>query len=256
MTIGQLIRDFRKERRMTLTELAGRLEISPSYLSAIERNIRRPSASVLKNTGEILDIPLSLLAGSEEDILTGKRLREIREGRGLSLEDLSEISDIPVGRLVKFEEGRDMPDQYSLDKLSAGLNVTLKYFMRGNKKSNSLGDGLRKMRMSRNITIQALAEKAGISPGLISQIENGQTTPHLETLEAIAKVLNTSSAHLLMEGKNTEDLLATFNSEMMDVLGDPNVQAVLRSIREMRTYEIRFIINYIRFYSQNRTLII
>lgn len=255
MNIGQIIRDFRKERGVTLTELAGKLEISPSYLSAIERNIRKPSTQILKNIGEILNIPVNLLVSSEEDMLTGKRLKEIREERGLSLEDLSEICDIPVNRLLKFEEGREIPDLDSLGRLSAGLNVTIRYFLDKDDNKNSLGNRLRKVRMDRNITILTLADKAGISPGLISQIENGQTTPHLETLEAIAKVLNTSPAYLLMEGRDVEDLLATYNSDMLDVLGDPNVQAVLRSLRDLRINEIKFIINYVKFYGQNSMLI-
>lgn len=255
MNIGQIIRDFRREKGVTLTELANKLEISPSYLSALERNIRKPSNQMLKNIGDKLDIPLHFLVGSEEDILTGKRLKQIRESRGLSLEDLSEICDIPAGLLAKFEAGKQSPDQDYLGKLSTGLNITIKYFQDRND-SNSLGNRLKKARLDSDVTITTLAEKAGVSPGLISQIENGQTTPHLETLEAIAKVLNTSPAYLLMEGRDVEDLMASFSSDVIDVLWDPNVQAVLRSLRDLRMNEIRFIINYIEFYRQNNVLIL
>lgn len=255
MNIGQIIRDFRKERGVTLTDLAGQLEISPSYLSAIERNIRKPSVQMLKKIGDRLNIPVNYLVGQEEDVITGKKLKYMRESRGLDLDDLSEICDIPVNLLLKFEEGKESPDLDNLKKLSEGLNVTIKYFLDRSDSNNSLGVRLRKVRMDRGLTIAALAEKAGVSLGLISQIENGQTTPHLETLETIAGVLNTSPGYLLMESKDVEDLLATLSTDMIDVLGDPNVQAVLRSLREFTINEIKYILNFIQFYKQNKTLL-
>lgn len=59
MNLGEKIRDFRKERGITLTSLAAGLDISPSYLSSIERNMRRPSIQVLKRIGSRLNIPVN-----------------------------------------------------------------------------------------------------------------------------------------------------------------------------------------------------
>lgn len=255
MKIGLIIRDFRKERGITLTELALKLEISPSYLSAIERNIRRPSVQMLKKIGDRLNIPVNYLVGSQEDVLSGKRLKHMRESRNLSLDDLSEICDIPARLLEKLEEGREVPDLDCIKKLSQGLNVTIKYFLDGGEGSNSLGNRLKKVRIDRDLTIMELAQKAGVTPGLISQIENGQTTPHLETLENISRALNTSPAYLLMEGRDVEDLLSTLSSDMLEVLGDPGVQAVLRSLRDFQENEIKYILNYIRFFKQNSSLL-
>lgn len=254
MHIGQIVREYRREKGVTLTGLAEKLEISPSYLSAIERNIRRPSSQMLRNISDKLNIPVFFLTGSEEDIITGKKLKAMRESKGLNIEDLSEICDIPARLLAKFEEGSINPDSDCLEKLSAGLNVSIKYFQ-DKVDNNGLGTRLRKIRTDSYITIAALAEKAGVSPGLISQIENGQTMPHLETLARIAGALNTSSANLLIEGRDVEDLMASFSSDMIDVLGDPNVQAVLRSLRGLETNEKRYIINYIQFYKQHNPLI-
>lgn len=139
LKIGLIIRGFRKDRRITLNELAGNLEISPSYLSAIERNIRRPSIQILKKIGDALNIPISYLLGTRDDVLSGKKLKYMRESRNLSTEDLSEICDLPVRLIEKFEAGEEVPDLASLKKLSEGLNVTIKYFLdRG--ENNNLGD--------------------------------------------------------------------------------------------------------------------
>lgn len=254
MKIGLIIRDFRKERGVTLNELAGKLEISPSYLSAIERDIRRPSIQILKKIGDALNIPVNYLVGSREDVLSGKKLKYVRESRNLSLEDLSEICDLPVRLIEKFEQGEEIPDLDSLKKLSEGLNVTIKYFLDRGENNNSLGSRIKKVRMDRDITIKDLAGSAGVSPGLISQIENGQTVPHLDTLERIAGALNTSPAYLLMEGRDVEDLLSTLSPDMIEVLGDPNVQSVLRMLRGFKEGEIKFIISFIRFYKQNNSI--
>lgn len=209
---------------------------------------------MLKRIGEKLEIPVSLLAGSEEDILTGKNLQGLREERGLTLEDLSEICDIPAALLARFEEGSINPDDGHLSRLSSGLNVTIRYFQE-RPGGNSLGAKIKKIRLDGNLTVAVLAEKAGVSPGLISQIENGQTTPHLETLEAIARVLNTSPAHLLMEGGDVEDLAASFSPDMLEIMEDPGVQSVLRSLRDLSAGEIKYIFNYISFFRANRSLL-
>lgn len=255
MNLGQIIRDFRKERGLTLQELADKMQISPSYLSALERNLRKPSIQVLRKISEHLNIPVSYLVGSEESVLTGKKLKYMRENRGLSLEDLSEISEIPVNRLVKYEAGMEIPDLDDIRRLSEGLNVTIRYFLDQGGNNNNLGIRFKKVRMDRGFTIAALAEKADVSPGLISQIENGQTTPTLETLETVAKVLNTSPAYLLMENRDVEDLLARLDPDMLEILGDPNVQMVLRSLRGFQPNELKYIINFIDFFKRNKIYI-
>lgn len=252
MNLGQIIRDFRKERGLTLNELADKIEISPSYLSALERNIRKPSVQVLRKISDKLNIPVNYMVGDREEVLTGKKLTYIRESRGLSIEDLSEISDIPAGQLTKFEEGVEVPDLETLKKISSGLNVTIKYFLDLSENSNSLGKKIKKIRMDRGLTTTELADRVNVTPGLISQIENGQTTPALETLQTIADNLYISTAYLLMENKDVEDLLATLSSDVLEVLGDPNVQGVLRALRGFKSNEIKYIINYIQFFQKNK----
>jgi len=249
--LGQKIRDFRKERGITLTDLAGRLDISPSYLSAMERNIRNPSVPMLKKISEELNISVVYLVGDADDAVTAEKLRFIRESRGLSAEDLAEISDLPVITLQKFEKGESAPGLEDLKKLSTALNVTIGYFLAG-ENQNNLGYRVRKLRTMQGLTETTLAERAGVTSGLISQIENGQTTPSLETLENLARELYTSVGYLLMEQQNVEDLLAGLSSDVLETLGDPKVQSVLRAARGFNDADFRFIIDFIDLLKQNR----
>lgn len=62
-----------------------------------------------------------------------------------------------------------------------------------------LGKKVRDLRLRRGLTVQRLAEDAGLSKGFISQVENDHTSPSLATLRDIARALGTSVAYLVVE---------------------------------------------------------
>jgi transcriptional regulator with XRE-family HTH domain len=55
--------------------------------------------------------------------------------------------------------------------------------------SESLGAKLRHLRTTRELTIAQLAKRAGVSSGLISQIERGNSNPSIKTLQRLRAVL-------------------------------------------------------------------
>ncbi len=55
---------------------------------------------------------------------------------------------------------------------------------------DALGVQVRSIRRQLDLTVSDLAGAAGISVGMLSKIENGQISPSLATLQAIAKALN------------------------------------------------------------------
>lgn len=52
-----------------------------------------------------------------------------------------------------------------------------------------IGAELRRHRRRANLTLASLARRAGVSQGMLSKIENGQTSPSLSTLGALAEAL-------------------------------------------------------------------
>jgi transcriptional regulator with XRE-family HTH domain len=54
----------------------------------------------------------------------------------------------------------------------------------------ALGGEVRSLRHRLGLTVQDLATAAGISTGMLSKIENGQISPSLSTLQALAGALN------------------------------------------------------------------
>lgn len=57
--------------------------------------------------------------------------------------------------------------------------------------------GLREFRELRKLTIEQLAEKADVSPGLISQIENGLSGGSAESLQKLATALGIKPGELI-----------------------------------------------------------
>ena len=62
---------------------------------------------------------------------------------------------------------------------------------------SEMGDRLRSARRAHGLSLRALAERLGISPSLISQVETGRAKPSVSTLYAIATELGISLDDLL-----------------------------------------------------------
>jgi len=62
---GKKLRFYRKQRRMTQSELAGRVGVAPAYVSQIESSLRVPSLKVARRIAESLHIDLPVLLGGD-----------------------------------------------------------------------------------------------------------------------------------------------------------------------------------------------
>jgi XRE family transcriptional regulator, master regulator for biofilm formation len=101
--IGATITQLRKQKGLTLTDLAERANISKSNLSNIERNINKnPSIRVLEKLAEVLETDVVTLLGMDIDESTQdyyeeflKKLKELN----LTKEELEEYE-----RVLEFIE--------------------------------------------------------------------------------------------------------------------------------------------------------
>lgn len=66
--IGKRIQELRKEKGISLSELAERAEIAKSYLSSIERDLQKnPSIQFLEKVSAALDVPVNQLLNPAPD---------------------------------------------------------------------------------------------------------------------------------------------------------------------------------------------
>jgi transcriptional regulator with XRE-family HTH domain len=118
MTIGKNIKLYRKQKKLTQSELAERANMSRSYLADIERDRYNPSVETLKSIAEALNIPVSLLLDEPESFddlsnkeqpitlpsLTSKEERDIAR----DLEKM--LSDLESNEALAFN-GEPLDDQ-------------------------------------------------------------------------------------------------------------------------------------------------
>lgn len=72
-----------------------------------------------------------------------------------------------------------------------------------------IGDRLRRARAERSLSLRALADRLGVSPSLISQVERGLAKPSVNTLYSMARELEVSLDELLfVDARPTSDRVA------------------------------------------------
>jgi transcriptional regulator with XRE-family HTH domain len=70
----------------------------------------------------------------------------------------------------------------------------------------AIGRRIRSLRQSRNLTLQMVAERTGLSASLISMVERGLTAPSIGTLVAVAAAFGVNMADLMnVEAPNDSD---------------------------------------------------
>jgi transcriptional regulator with XRE-family HTH domain len=68
LSLGAKIREQRKARNLTLTEMAEQCDISPSFLSQIERDKANPSVATLKTISKVFGVSLGSFFEEEDSI--------------------------------------------------------------------------------------------------------------------------------------------------------------------------------------------
>lgn len=69
----------------------------------------------------------------------------------------------------------------------------------------AIGRQVKEFRTRQHITVADLARQAGLSTGMLSKVENGQTSPSLSTLRSLAKALNVPVTSLFRQYEETRE---------------------------------------------------
>lgn len=248
---GGQIRALREERRYTLQDLAGRAKISVSYLSEIERGSKQPSLKCIDKLALALNVSKSKIVEggiSETGLTLGDKVRLMRNEKNMSLQDLADRADISVSYLSEIERGTVYPALSTLRKIAAELGVPPSTLMHHEP---SLGRKLKALREEYGLTQAQLAGKAGVTAGLIGQLEQGKVQPSLKTLEKLAAVMGVSSCYFIMEQGAVEQLLNIMSPDLRELLMHPNVQAILNMITNLNEKELQFVIGFIQLLKQS-----
>lgn len=109
----------------------------------------------------------------------------------------------------------------------------------------AIGKRIKIARIKKNLTQEVLADKIGVSPQHVSNIETGNSSVSLPTLVAIANVLTVSVDELLCDTvliskavfeKEAQDLFTDCNEYEVRVLVDV-MKATKESMRNVKLFE-------------------
>jgi len=84
----------------------------------------------------------------------------------------------------------------SINESERKENESAKADIQNKSLGRHLGSTIRQLRLQHNLTIAAVAERAGISRGMLSKIENSLAATSLETLEQLANALGVTLSKL------------------------------------------------------------
>ncbi|BAF59252.1 MAG: helix-turn-helix domain-containing protein [Pelotomaculum sp.] len=248
---GEQIRALREERGYTLQDLARRTNLSLSYLSEIERGSKRPSLKTIDKLAAALNVAKAqLIKGDVTDsgLSLGDKIRMLRAEKNMSLQELAQASGISLSYLSEIERGTVYPALTTLKRIAAGLSVPPAALI-GHE--TTLGCKLRALREEYGLTQAQLASMAGVTAGLIGQIEQGKVQPSLKTLEKIAEVMGVTPCYFIMESGAVDQMLSVMNPEVRDLLMHPNVQSVLGLVSNLNEKELQFILNFIKLFKKS-----
>lgn len=102
--IGDRVKLFRQEKKMSLSELAEQAGVAKSYLSSLERNLQtNPSIQFLEKIAAVLNVPVDHLIHEQlnKDDLDSEWIKIVQEAMnsGVSKEQFREFLDFNKWRI-------------------------------------------------------------------------------------------------------------------------------------------------------------
>lgn len=246
------IRFLREEKGYTLTELAKEAGMSFSYLSEIERGSKQPSLKTLEKLSQALQIPREEIIDLQDGnvkVSFGDKVRLAREKKGLTGIAFAAQIGLSPSYVSEMERNSVMPSVSTIRKIAEVLEIPIPVLLNN---GSTLGIKLKASREERGLTQQKLAQDAGVSAGLIAQVEGGKIQPSFKTIEKISKVLGVSPCYFVLDNESVDDMLPAFSPELRELLQEENVQGILRMVCHMNKRELQYIFNMIKLYKESK----
>lgn len=99
----------------------------------------------------------------------------------------------------------------------------------------ALGAVVRRSRQRMGLSVEALGARAGLSAGLLSQLERGRGNPSLQTLSRLAGALGTQLVSLLQSAQRHGDPIVRADARLVLPDVDPGEDEGPRPVRELLT---------------------
>ncbi len=240
------LKKIREKKKISLEELSQCCNLPSSYLKEVEDGKKELSPKALDRLLSNLELDEDLENFCASTNGLGDKIRALREEKGLTLEEMGSSLGLSFTYLSEIERGQRIPSVQALQKISSFFNLPITLFINTDSKLISTGKKIKLNRQNKGLTQKQLAVAANVSPGLIAQLEAGKVQPSLKTVERLADALGVSVCHLILEQEDVEGIMGGINSELREILYEPQVQMLIGHICTMKKEEIRLVLNFIQ----------
>jgi transcriptional regulator with XRE-family HTH domain len=235
---------------MSVEELADRLDIPVDCMEDIEEGRRRLSKATIKEVASIFgeseeklleqDAPRSVapveVPPEVKPEAIGKKIRELREAKGLTLSEAGRKAGLSAAHLSEVERGLTAASLKTLEKIAEVLDISPAVLL-GKDECDPLGERLRRLRERVGMTQKELAEAVQVSHTLVGQIENGRMQPAVSTLSALATALGVSPCYFLIEESDVFRSGQAVDDAVTRSLEYPEVRNFLAMVDELSAEE-------------------
>lgn len=153
----------------------------------------------------------------------GRVLRLLRLRDKLTLDDLAARADISASHLSRLERNETSPSFAVIVALTRELGVTIEELealrrspgdllnvMDEPPRKQEFGQLIRERRQELGLTLETVADDAGISPSHLSRLERGRTKPSFTVVGAIARVLQLDADDIVAYEREVEEVGRSF----------------------------------------------
>ena len=120
----------------------------------------------------------------------GHNLKKIRKSKRLTQEKLSEITQISMASIQRYESGKRQPNIQTINKIAEALGVPVSEILGTNVTTNDIGTKIISAQTISDVSHEELAKRTGIDEQQLRIIKSGQINPTTEELNKIATALN------------------------------------------------------------------
>lgn len=116
---------LREQKGLTQAQLARQIGISEQSISKYERGERKPKSETIEALANFFKVPVSYLRGEA----VANRLKELRQSKGLTLDDIEKATGINRGTYSNYENGNTEPKFETWQKLANYFGVSVPSLM-------------------------------------------------------------------------------------------------------------------------------
>jgi transcriptional regulator with XRE-family HTH domain len=190
---GSRLRELRLEAGLTQGELGQKADMRTVSVSRLEIGKRKPRWETIQRLAVALGVDSAALLETANDF--GGRLRRLRLDAGLTRAELAEIAGLSKGCVMNAENGKQSPRGRTVRRLALALGVDHADLMEAaSDLGDTFGERLRWLRLSASLSLDELAQRAGLTRAALSALEIGKHRPLRETVQRLALALGVDYA--------------------------------------------------------------